>query len=62
MTRFNKSEDNIRIDDVYPGHTSEWYAAAEANIHSYLQTLIRMAERRQPVQSSAGALDEDTSD
>ncbi len=40
----NKS-DAPSIRDLYPGHTDEWYAEAEANLERYLQVIIRIVER-----------------
>lgn len=41
----NKPDKPIRIEDVWPGHTSEWYAEAEENVRRYLAVIIRIHDR-----------------
>jgi hypothetical protein len=45
MNQDNDSDKPIRIEDVWPGHTPEWYAEAEDNVQQYLAVIIRIAER-----------------
>lgn len=45
MAEENNNDKPIRIEDLFPRHSPEWYAEAEANIQQYLTVLIRIAER-----------------
>ena len=44
MTEENNDKP-IRIEDLYPGHSPEWYAEAEENMRQYAAVLVRIAER-----------------
>jgi len=45
MDDINQNEKEIRIEDIWPGQTPEWYAEAEQNIRRYLSVIIRIHER-----------------
>jgi len=47
MTDDNNNEKAPTPEELYPGHTPEWYEQAEVGIHRYLETIIRIAERLQ---------------
>jgi hypothetical protein len=54
----NKDQDNspIRIEDLYPGHTPEWYTQAEDNIEAYLAVVVRVYERMSADQEALAQL------
>jgi hypothetical protein len=41
----NDKQQDIRIEDLYPGHTPEWYAEAEDSLRRYLAVMVRIHER-----------------
>jgi len=45
MNDLDQNEKPIRIEDVWPGQTPEWYAEARENLRRYLSVLIRIDER-----------------
>ncbi len=45
MIEDNNNDKPVRLEDLYPGHSREWYAEAEGNIRRYLAVLIRITER-----------------
>jgi hypothetical protein len=45
MNTGHNSDKPIRIEDVWPGQTPEWYAEAEENVRRYMSVIIRIDER-----------------
>ncbi len=44
MTAHNRNQSK-RLEDLYPGHTPEWYTEAQANLDTYFALVIRIYER-----------------
>jgi hypothetical protein len=41
----NNNMNKSSIEDLYPGHSQEWYAQAEANLDAYLSIVLRVYQR-----------------
>jgi hypothetical protein len=45
MNTKHNNDKPIKIEEVWPGQTPEWYAEAEENVRRYLSVIIRISER-----------------